>query len=102
MRARLGEVLKNQIAADQRPECGADGVKTLREIQAWVATRVGKSEPMQGAANALIRDRRREVILEVIADGQDPEAYFGSEFDRLCQEADWTAEQVRQRAEQRR
>jgi GNAT superfamily N-acetyltransferase len=47
------------------------------------------------AVDALIRDRRREVIAEVIEDGLDPESYFGAEFERVCREAEWTADHVR-------
>ena len=34
VRAGFGKVLKDQIAADQRPDGGADGIESLRQIQA--------------------------------------------------------------------
>jgi plasmid stability protein len=67
----------------------------LRRMQDWVAA---QRKPVSGEASsvdALIRDRRREVIAEVINDGLDPESYLGAEFERICREAGWTAAHVR-------
>jgi plasmid stability protein len=67
----------------------------LRRTQDWVAAH---RQPVAGetsTVDALIRDRRREVIAEVIEDGLDPQSYFGAEFERICREAEWTADHVR-------
>jgi len=67
----------------------------LRRTQKWVAAHRSPIADETSAVDALIRDRRREVIAEVIEEGLDPESYFGAEFERICREAEWTADHVR-------
>jgi plasmid stability protein len=67
----------------------------LRQAQDWVAAH---RKPVSGEASsvdALRRDRRREVIAEIVEEGLDPEKYFGAEFERICSEAELTADYVR-------
>jgi plasmid stability protein len=67
----------------------------LRRAQTWVAAHRKPVAGETSSVDALIRDRRREVIAELIEDGLDPEHYFGAEFARICSEAEWTADHVR-------
>jgi plasmid stability protein len=67
----------------------------LRRAQTWVAAHRKSVAGEASSVDALIRDRRREVIAEVIEEGLDPESYFGAEFGRICSEAEWTADHVR-------
>src|SRR5262245_54737281 len=55
----------------------------LRRIQVGVAAHRKTVAGEASSVDALIRDRRREVIAEVIEGGLDPESYFGAEFDRI-------------------
>jgi plasmid stability protein len=74
------------------------GPKTSADdLQALVAQLYGGSPPA-GGVDALIRDRRREVIQEVIEQGENPEAVFGEEFERICKEAGLTPASVRRAA----
>ena len=66
----------------------------LRRTQDWVAAHRKSDARETSSVDALIRDRRREVIAEVIEDGLDPQSYFGAEFERICREAEWTADHV--------
>ncbi len=68
---------------------------TVSELQHWIAS---KRKPPQSDRNdsaALIRDRRREVILEIIRAGEKPEEVFGSNYRRVLAEADWTLAHVK-------
>lgn len=69
------------------------------ELQRWVAEnrQSGGSGGggSGGVVDELIREKRREVILDVINDGLDPKDYFGSEFTRICEEASWTPAHIR-------
>jgi plasmid stability protein len=88
-RAILIESLRDRQLSDAQLSTG------LRRLQTWVAAH---SKPVAGetsSVDALVRDRRREVIAEVIEEGLDPESYFGAEFARICSEAEWTAAHVR-------
>jgi SpoVK/Ycf46/Vps4 family AAA+-type ATPase len=67
----------------------------LRRTQDWVAAHRKPVASETNSVDALIRDRRREVIAEVIEEGLDPQSYFGAEFERICREAEWTADHVR-------
>jgi plasmid stability protein len=66
-----------------------------RAVQDWVAKKLGPPTDQSGATDALIRDRRREVILEAISEGHDPEVYFGDQAARVIAEAGWTVKHVR-------
>ena len=66
------------------------------ELQRLVAQLYSDSPP-RNAVDDFIREKRREVIGEVLAEGLDPEAYFGDEFRRICQEAGMTPGEIRRR-----
>ena len=63
------------------------------ELQRLVAQLYSGSPP-RNAVDDFIREKRREVINEVLAEGLDPEAYFGDEFQRICQEAGMTPDEI--------
>jgi plasmid stability protein len=88
-RAILIESLLNKKLSDAQRSAG------LRRVQTWVAAHRKPVAGETSSVDALIRDRRREVIAEVIEEGLDPESYFGAEFGRICREAEWTAGHVR-------
>ena len=64
-------------------------------VQDWVAKKLGARAVHTDSSEELIRDRRRDVILEVIGEGHDPEVYFGDQSARVIAEAGWTAKHVR-------
>jgi plasmid stability protein len=66
-----------------------------RAVQDWVAKNLDPRAGHAGTADDLIQDRRREVILEVIDEGHDPEVYFGDQSARVFAEAGWNLKQVR-------
>jgi antitoxin FitA len=70
-----------------------------RDVQEWVKARLRPRAKPKNAVDEFIRDKRRELILEVVNDGLDPVVYFGAELDRICREADWSLDQVRSLAE---
>jgi plasmid stability protein len=51
--------------------------------------------PPRHAVDDFIREKRREVINEVLAEGLDPQVYFGDEFRRICQEAGMTPDEIK-------
>jgi plasmid stability protein len=88
-RAILIESLHKRKLSDTQLSAG------LRRAQNWVAAHRKPVAGETSSVDALIRDRRREVIAEVIEEGMDPESYFGAEFERICSEAERTADHVR-------
>lgn len=88
-RAILIESLHKRKLSDTQLSAG------LRRAQNWVAAHRKPVAGETSSVDPLIRDRRREVIAEVIDEGMDPESYFGTEFERICSEAEWTADHVR-------
>jgi len=93
MEAEVRAILTRNLSQN-RPE--ADTLETsLQRLQAWVAQQTRGTAGEASTVEAFIRDKRRDVILEVIEDGDDPEQVFGAEFERICREAEWTPEHVR-------
>jgi plasmid stability protein len=88
-RAILIESLRKRKLSDTQLSAG------LRRAQNWVAAHRKPVAGETSSVDALIRDRRREVIAELIEEGLDPESYLGDEFERICTEAQWTADHVR-------
>jgi plasmid stability protein len=68
---------------------------TVSELQEWVAANRKKVRGDKNDSIALIRDRRREAILDVLRDGCDPADVFGGSYKRILGEADWTDDQVK-------
>ena len=66
------------------------------ELQQLVADLYAGSPPPNAVDN-FIRDKRREVLNEVLAEGLDPETYFGDEFRRICDEAGVTPKEIARR-----
>jgi plasmid stability protein len=93
MEAEARAILAGALA-ETAPRASAD------ELQALVAQLYG-GEPLAGGVDGLIRDRRREVIQEVLEQGDDPELVFGEEFERICKEAGLTPASVRRAARRR-
>jgi plasmid stability protein len=80
----------------------ADAVGTLTrkpalsvsELQDWIATSRKKIRSDKNDSAALIRDRRREAILDVIRSGEEPTRVFGTNYARILSEAGWTEAHV--------
>lgn len=72
----------------------------LEELQQWIASQRHPGENPDNSS-ALIRDRRREVILEVLQSGGDPNIVFGANYRRILAEAGWTAKHVQSLAQSR-
>lgn len=89
------------IGLSAEPRADSEDERAVHDVQAWVATQMADRKAASAAMCELVRDRRREVIAEVIAEGRDPASYFGSEFARICQEAGWSEADVRQLADRR-
>lgn len=69
--------------------------QSIAELQHWIAANRKAPEFDQSDSPALIRDRRRETIMEVIAAGEKPADVFGSNYRRVLAEADWTLSDVK-------
>ncbi len=69
--------------------------QSIAELQHWIAANRKAPESDQSDSPALIRDRRRETIMEVIAAGEKPADVFGSNYRRVLAEADWTLSDVK-------
>lgn len=67
-------------------------------LQEWIAANRQSTESDPGGSEYFIRGRRRDAILETIADGQDPGEVFGLNFARILTEAGWTKAYVRKLA----
>jgi plasmid stability protein len=93
MEAEARAILTGAVA-HEAPRISAE------ELQARVAELYG-GKPPAGGVDALIRDRRREVIGEVLEEGADPEVVFGEEFARICKEAGLSPAAVRRAARRR-
>jgi hypothetical protein len=70
-------------------------VTTVSELQEWVAANRKKVRGDKNDSTALIRDRRREAILEAVHAGRDPADVFGNNYRRILSEADWTEDHVK-------
>ena len=86
LEAEAYDVLVTAIAEEPRRHA----TQKITEVQTWIAGMRRPTGDGLGAVDALIRDKRREVILDVVSDGLNPKDYFGAEYARICREADWT------------
>jgi plasmid stability protein len=68
---------------------------SVAELQQWIAANRKRQHAEKNDSTALIRDRRRETILEVIRAGDDPARVFGDNYRRVLSEADWTEDHVK-------
>ena len=66
----------------------------LDELQALVAN-LYDNKPPAGTVADFIREKRKEALTEVLADGGDPAEFFGDQFVRICEEAGLDPNQVR-------
>jgi plasmid stability protein len=89
MEAEARAILAGALAPE-KPRVSAE------ELQQLVADLYAGSPP-PNAVDDFIRDKRREVINEVLAEGLDPETYFGDEFQRICDEAGVTPKEIARR-----
>lgn len=80
-------------AINQRTERG--GSASVGELQDWIEAGRKKARSFKNDSATLIRDRRRETILEIIRDGRQPAEVLGSNFKRTLSEADWTESYVK-------
>lgn len=64
-------------------------------LQDWISAHRKPAGNDQSSGGRFIREKRREAILEVIADGLDPAEVFGVNFTRILTEAGWTLPHVR-------
>ena len=69
--------------------------QSIAELQHWIAANRKAPKSDESDSPALIRDRRRETIMEVIAAGEKPADVFGSNYRRVLAEADWTLSDVK-------
>jgi plasmid stability protein len=69
--------------------------QTVAELQDWIASNRKRPQSDKNDSAALIRDRRRETILEVIRAGDEPAKVFGNNYRRVLAEADWTLNRVK-------
>jgi len=67
------------------------------ELQALVAGLYGGNPPT-GVVDDFIKEKRKEAINDLLADGLDPVEVFGDEFARLCKEAGLDPTDVRRAA----
>jgi plasmid stability protein len=80
-------------AASTPPDRGAD-LSAIAELQDWVAASRKKIRGERNDSKTLIRDRRREAILEVIREGRRPKSVFGARFKDILTEAEWSENDV--------
>lgn len=100
MEAEARAILAGAVGA---PAPG-DIQETIAKVQAWAAGIQHKQRPAKagkqqlGEVDALLRDRRREAILETIRDGYVPREFYRKDYARIAAEAGWTTEFVDQLA----
>lgn len=80
-------------AVDER--AGRKQGQTVAELQNWIAANRKRPQSDKNDSAALIRDRRRETIVEVIRAGDEPAKVFGNNYSRVLAEADWTLSDVK-------
>lgn len=92
MEAEARAILTSAVAspAPEPPD------QSWNALQDWIADHRHPPRSEKSGVVALRRDRRREAILDVIADGRDPSQIFGSLYARVLSEAGWTKARVRQ------
>ena len=67
------------------------------ELQALVASLYG-GDPPAGVVDDFIREKRKEALNDLLADGLDPVEVFGDQFVRICEEAGLDPAEVRRAA----
>jgi plasmid stability protein len=90
MEAEVRDIL-TQAAAER------DQNLSVADVQRWIAKNRKQPGPDSDSA-ALIRDRRRETILEVVRVGESPSDVFGENYARILAEAHWTLSDVKRLA----
>jgi len=68
---------------------------SVAELQQWIAANRKKPRSDKNDSMTLIRDRRRETILEVIHAGEEPADVFGDNYRRVLSESGWTEDHVK-------
>ena len=90
MEAEARTILAEAVEAPEGKQ-----VMTVSELQEWVAANRKKVRGDKNDSTTLIRDRRREAILDVVHAGRDPADVFGGNYQRILSEADWTEDHVK-------
>ena len=85
MEAEARTILANALAVSS-----ADATDLQR-----IVAELYSGAPPRNTVDDFIREKRREVINEVLAEGLDPQVYFGDEFQRICQEAGMTPDEIK-------
>ena len=91
MEAEARSILAQGV--DER--AGRKQSQTVAELQDWIASNRKRPQSDKNDSAALIRDRRRETIVEVIRAGDEPAKVFGNNYRRVLAEADWTLSDVK-------
>jgi plasmid stability protein len=94
MEAEARAILADSVMGVQPPMSPEEKIAAWREFQALVLANYRAPPGEESAVDALLRDRRRENIIEMIKDGDDPRAVFGDAFAERCAEAGWTPADV--------
>lgn len=69
---------------------------SVAELQRWIgANRKKPGADAEAGSAGLIRDRRREAILDILREGQEPAEVLGANYKRVLAEAGWTERHVR-------
>ena len=94
MEAEVRGILVDQVTASaMAPD--AKRAAAVADAQAWVQRNRKPTPAASSAVDDFIRDKRRELIIEVIREGADPAIYFGDAYGQLLREAKWTRKHVR-------
>lgn len=92
---RSMEAEAREILADATQHPRRKPAVSIADLQSWVAAQTTRGSIGESGSAALIRDRRREAILDAIRQGRDPGAVFGAHYERVLSEASWTEDDVR-------
>ena len=68
---------------------------TVAELQSWIAANREPPRSDKNDSAALIRDRRREAIMEVVRAREEPAQVFGDNYRQVLSEAEWTLSHVK-------
>ena len=91
MEAEVRDILAQAV----EPHSDRKQSQSVAELQHWIAANRKGPRSDKNDSAALIRDRRRETIMEVISAGGKPADVFGSNYRRVLAEADWTLSYVK-------
>jgi plasmid stability protein len=92
MEAEARAILAKAVIGRAEPSPG----NAAGALQDWIATVRRPPRTDKASVESLIRDRRRDAILEIISDGLDPAEALGANYARIVAEAEWTPAHVRQ------